>query len=398
MLILVRQTNGSKQLRTPLFAPCARPRGLEAHGVNGYHRIPFVKNDSREPSARHVKPASRTERERDMNETQWHPGAILGLSGSYWSACTLHAGVKLDVFTTLGDDRLPGDEIARKIGADEDAARRLLDALTAMNLLEKENGCYGNRSATRTYLSKDSPQYLGHMIMHHQHLVESWSRLDEAVRSGRPVRSSMAESDEWRESFLMGMFDNAMFMAPRLVASLDLSGRRHLLDLGGGPGTYAIHFCLDNPALRATVFDLPTTRPFAEKTIERFELNERIDFVAGDYVNEEIEGGYDVVFMSHVLHGEDPDTCRDMIRKAVKVLDPGGMVAIHDFFLNDTMDGPPFPALFSLNMLLGTEGGRSYSAGEIRGMLSEAGVSDLRRTPFRGPTDSGIITGTVDGG
>ena len=59
------------------------------------------------------------------------------------------------------------------------------------------------------------------------------------------------------------MFNLAMNLAPVLVPKIDLSNRRHLLDLGGGPGTYAIHFCLNNPQLKATVYDLPTTRPFA---------------------------------------------------------------------------------------------------------------------------------------
>jgi len=75
------------------------------------------------------------------------------------------------------------------------------------------------------------------MIMHHHHLVESWSQLDQAVRSGRPVRGRVSfEDDTKRESFLMGMFNNAMLIAPQLTKTIDLSGRRHFLDLGGGPG------------------------------------------------------------------------------------------------------------------------------------------------------------------
>ena len=80
-----------------------------------------------------------------------------------------------------------------------------------------------------------------------------WSQLDEAVRSGRPVRGRVSFEDEAkRESFLMGMFNNAMQIAPGLAKTIDLSGRRHFLDLGGGPGTYAIHFCLNHPQLKGT--------------------------------------------------------------------------------------------------------------------------------------------------
>ena len=84
-----------------------------------------------------------------------------------------------------------------------------------------------------------------------------------------------------------------------------------------------------------------------------------------------------------------------MIEKAVSVLKPEGMIIIHDFILNNTMDGPLFPALFSLNMFLATSGGQSYSEKQIIDMLDKARVRKIRRLPFKGPTESGIITGMV---
>jgi len=114
-----------------------------------------------------------------------------------------------------------------------------------------------------------------------------------------------------------------------------------------------------------------------------------------DYVKEGIEGKYDVAWLSHILHGEGQKDCQRIIEKTVSVLEPGGMIIVHDFILNNKMDGPLFPALFSLNMLLGTSDGQSYSEKQITGMLSEAGVKEIRRFPFQGPTDSGIIIGTV---
>ena len=331
-----------------------------------------------------------------MEKQQWNPGTLLQLSGQYWATCTLHAAVKLDVFTAIGDQQITAGDIAQKLNVNKEGAVRLLNALTAMNLLKKENDHFSNNRAGNTFLSKDSPGYIGHMITHHHHLVESWSKLDQAVKTGTPVRVRGSHtSSEWRESFLMGMFNIAMSMAPLLADTIDLSGRGHLLDLGGGPGTYAIHYCLKNPGLKATVYDLPTTRPFAEKTIERFDLTDRIDFMDGNYVEEDIEGTYDVAWLSHILHGEGDKDCQRIIQKAVLALEPGGMIIVHDFILNNTMDGPLFPALFSLNMFLGTSGGQSYSEKQITGMLAKAGVKEIRRLSFQGPTDSGIITGII---
>ena len=73
-----------------------------------------------------------------MPKKDWNPGEILEISGYYWKTCTLHAAVKLGIFTVLGDDKLSAAEMAEKMGADADAVERLLNALTGMELLEKE--------------------------------------------------------------------------------------------------------------------------------------------------------------------------------------------------------------------------------------------------------------------
>ena len=331
-----------------------------------------------------------------MAKREWHPGELLELSGYFWKTCTLHAAVKLDVFTLIGGKKLSGVKIAEKLDAAAQGVERLLNALVAMELLTKADDTYSNTPSSLELLSKNSAKYLGHIIMHHHHLVESWSQLDLSVKSGQPIRErSSFSKEEWRESFLMGMFNMAMSMAPLLVPRVDISSRRHLLDLGGGPGTYAIHFCRQNPQLKATVFDLPTTRPFAEKTIKRFDLSDRIDFVDGNYLEDEIKGSYDAAWLSHILHGEGPDGCQRIIQKTVAALEPGAIIIIHEFILNNSMDGPLFPALFSLNMMLGTDSGQAYSEQQLMDMLTAAGAKDIQRLPVQTPNDSSLITGIV---
>jgi len=331
-----------------------------------------------------------------METIEWNPGKLLEISGSYWKSCTLHAGVKLGIFTLLGDQPRTDHEMAEVLGGDLRGVTVLLNALSALGLLIKKGNTYANTVPSETFLKKDSPQYLGYMLMHHHHLMESWIKLDQGVLTGKPTRSRSGFNEAVaRESFLMGMFNMAMNLAPRIAPEIDLSGRKHLLDLGGGPGTYAIHFCLKNPALRATVYDLHTTRSFAEKTIGRFGLSSRIDFQEGNYLEGTVQGTFDVVWLSHILHGEGPEECQGMIQKSVSTLVPGGLILVHEFILNDEMDGPVFPAIFSLNMLLGTEKGRSYSDRQIREMLARAGVRELRRIPVQTPNDSGIIQGRI---
>lgn len=193
----------------------------------------------------------------------------------------------------------------------------------------------------------------------------------------------------------MGMFNIGMATAPRLSRELDLSGCKRLLDLGGGPGTFAIHFCLANPGLNASVYDLETTRPFAEKTIQKFNVSDRIDFLPGNYVEDDcIEADlFDAAWLSHILHGEGPEQAGQIIGKAVSVLKPGSKIFIHEFILNNNMDGPLFPALFSINMFLGTPSGQSYTERELTDMLKTHGVKNIQRLSFVGPTQSGILSG-----
>jgi SAM-dependent methyltransferase len=328
-----------------------------------------------------------------MDKQTWNPAELLQLSGGYWSACALHAGVKIDLFSHAGT----ASELAQATAGDERGVELLLNALTALGLMEKQGGRYAATPFAAEYLSRSSPRYLGYIIMHHHNLMAGWSRLDESVRSGAPFRGRVShDGDESeRESFEMGMFNLAMLIAPRIVSNVDLSGRRRLLDLGGGPGTYAIHFCQANPQLAATVYDLPTTRPFAEKTIASFGLGDRITFREGDFISDDVPGGFDAAWLSHILHGEGPEECAVILRRAATALEPGGMFMVQEFILDDSMDGPLFPALFSLNMLLGTPQGRSYSQRQLVEMMTAAGAKSIRRLELDLPNGAGVLAGIV---
>lgn len=330
------------------------------------------------------------------SQEPWTPATLLELSGGYWSTCALHAGVKLDLFTPLTGQVVNARTLAGIRGLDVRALAMLLDALTALKLLEKEVDVYGATPFAAEFLSRTSPNYLGHIILHHHHLMQGWSQVHRAVESGGPLGGGgHMEDAQVRESFLMGMFNLAMQLAPRIVPQIDLSGRRRLLDLGGGPGTYAVHFCLHNPHLEAVVYDLPSTRTFAEKTIERFGLSGRIVFKDGDYLTRGIEGTYDVAWLSHILHGESSTGCAVILEKAVSSLEKGGMIMVQEFILDDDRKGPLFPALFSLNMLLNTSGGKAYTQSELIGMLAAAGAVNVVRLPLELPNGAGVVVGEI---
>lgn len=330
-----------------------------------------------------------------MEQPDWNPAALLQLSGSYWATCALHAGVKLDLFSHLSARPRSAAELARELGLNERALQMLLGALAAMGLLQRQAESFVASGAAKRWLARDSVDYLGYMILHHHHLVPGWARLDEAVRTGAPVRDRVSHepTDQERESFLMGMFNLAMLSAPKVVPHIDLSRCSRLLDLGGGPGTWAIQFCLANPDLTAVIFDLPTTRPFAEQTVTRFGLADRIAFAAGDFTRDALPAGCDVAWLSQVLHGEAPEQAAAVVRRAAEALAPGGMLLVQEFVLDADRCGPEFPALFSLNMLIGTPAGQAYSEPELVAMMTRAGLVAVERLPLELPNGIGILRG-----
>ena len=320
-----------------------------------------------------------------LEKRTWKLPQLLELSGGYWSTCALHAGIKLGVFTPLAGEPLAAQELASRINCDSRGLSMLLNALTALELLDKQGETYVATPFAAEFLSRTSPSYMGHIIMHHHNLMPGWANLDKAVQSGAPIRerASHEDAEASRESFLMGMFNLATLIAPKIVQQIELSGRRRLLDLGGGPGTYAIHFCQQNPELSAVICDLPTTRSFAEQTVERFGLSGRISFLARDFESEELPAGFDVAWLSHILHGVGPQACAGILKKALSALEPGGMIMIQEFILDDTKDAPD---------------GQAYSESELIEMLAAAGVSDPRRLPMELPNGAGVIAGTVPAG
>lgn len=329
-------------------------------------------------------------------EKDWSIPELLSTSTAFWKGCTLQSAVRLGVFTAIDNDTLSLDEVADKMKADIRGTELLLNALAAMGLLIKDGNSYSNSGAALDFLSSTSEKYIGHIILHHHHILDGWAQLQDAVTSGRPVETRSYGEDIERQSFLMGMFNLAMGIAPGLTSQIDLTGRRHLLDLGGGPGTYAIHFCLANPDLSAVIYDRPTTEPFAMQTVEKFGLTNRISFAGGNFNSDPITiGPYDVAWLSHILHSNSPEECQGILHRTASAMEPGGLIMIHEFILDNSKDSPEFPALFSLNMLINNEGGRSYSEEELRIMLKNAGAKNIERHSFKGPNDSAIIYGIV---
>jgi SAM-dependent methyltransferase len=329
---------------------------------------------------------------------EWTVPELLHLSGSYWACCIVQAAVQLDLFSALADGPRTEEQLASRLGCDPRALRMLVTALIALNFLERRGEAVAASPGALAYLARTSPEYIGFIILHHAHIMPGWVKLAEAVRQGGPIRGESpvhTENEEEREAFLMGMFNVGRQQAGNIAKALNLKGRARLIDVGGGPGTYAVSFCRENPGLRATIFDLPTSEPVARGVVERYGLKDRIEFVGGDFLRDELPKGQDVAWLSQVLHGEGPENAARLVKNAAASLNPGGLLCIQEFVLDNDQSGPAHPAMFSLNMLVGTDSGQSYALGEIKAMLASAGAKDIRALDLDLPMGCRVLIGTV---
>ncbi len=282
----------------------------------------------------------------------------------------LQVANKLEVFAILSRGPLTAMEIAEHCESDPEMTEKLLIACTALGLTRFEGGKYRNSDLADLYLIRGKPFYQGNWIDHASDLWDEWSNLERWI--GGKKLSALKENGHRR--FIMAMHDIATGgEAEELATHVELSGKRLLFDVGGGPGTYSIILCKHNPQLRAVVFDLPETIPITLEVIEKFGMSERISTRVGDWNKDNFGQENDVVLMSNILHGPGSQA-RMKLKKAFKSMTNGGLLIIRDFILNESKTGPLSVALF--NIMVG-----AYSIKEITILIRESGfvnVSELK--------------------
>jgi len=297
-------------------------------------------------------------------------------------------GVELGVFEALGEDSLTSAEVASKIGTDPRATDRLMDALVTLGLLTKDGDAFANADDTREFLVRGKPGYAGGALGHIINLWHTWSTLTDAVRAGTSVYERKAEErPEQARSFMAAMHLFASENAPHVLSEIDLTKVKRVLDVGGGSGAYSIAFCKAQPDLQSTVSDLADIVPLTREYAAQAGFSDRISTLTGDFNVDRLPAGFDLVFMSQILHSNSRGENARLIKQAYNALDAGGQVVIQEFVVNEDRISPPGPVMFALNMLVATEAGDTFTEKEISTWLADAGFADIRRAdPETGTT------------
>lgn len=318
------------------------------------------------------------------------------LSGAYAESRILHSAVELNIFDTIGDKRMSAEDVAAKLHTDERATLIILNALTAMNLMKKKGDLFYLNDLSKKYLLSTSEACYAGMIRFESSMWNVWERLSKAIRTGKPVRTPdmyQTNKDE-TECFIMAMHHlvSARGDATYLAEKLNMDGINSLLDIGSGPGTYPVAIYKRHPNIAISIFDLPGTLDITRKVFEKEGIGSRIKLISGDYNNDPLPQGFDMVFLSNIIHSEDEETNRSLMKKIYCSLNPGGRVIIKDHIMDDSLTKPACGAIFSIYMLLTTKG-RDYGYHEVQKWLEDAGFIDITREDLPQPMSSSIVYG-----
>lgn len=310
----------------------------------------------------------------------------------------MFAAAHLGVFEALDGAILSAQELAVRFHCHPGALEQLLDASVALELLRKSGGLYSNTPAASIYLTRSSPDsLLGYVLYSESALYPLWGRLEDAVREGSNrwqqvfggqdnfFANQYSTADGLRV-FISGMHGFGQLSSPALIAAVDLSVFRKMVDLGGGSGHLAMEACRCYPELHAELFDLPSVCEVAREMIAAAGMANRIGAVPGDFFRDDLPAA-DLYSIGRILHDWEEPRIVQLLSKCFAALPPGGAVLIAERLLNEGKSGPLGAMLQSLNMLVATHG-RERTASEYKALLESVGFSGFEAKVTGCPLDA----------
>ncbi len=312
--------------------------------------------------------------------TSYGPEEVLRLASHFMESRILLSAAELDLFTLLNGSPLTAKQVADRLGADLRALTIVLDALSAMGLLIKQGEIYRCPISGSSILSAGALDSVLPMVLHAAHLWKRWTNLTDVVQGTLPSKdgNGPSRSPEELRAFIQAMHVIAAPRAQEIVAVANTGSAKALLDVGGASGTYTIAFLQAVPEMKATLFDKPEVIEMARERLGKAGMISRVTLAPGDFYRDELPSGHDLAFVSAIIHQNSPEQNLDLFNKVFRSLNRGGRILIRDHIMEPDRIHPKEGALFAVNMLLGTPGGRTYTFEEIKNGLSQAGFSGIR--------------------
>ncbi|XP_068602628.1 acetylserotonin O-methyltransferase [Brachionichthys hirsutus] len=339
-----------------------------------------------------------------------YPKKIMEYMEGFLISKVVSASCELGVFDVLlaAERPLSAEEISEAVGASLDGTQRLLAACAGLELLSTQqvNGrvLYGNTEQASVYLTRSSPSSLYESIHYSSRtLYLCWHYLTDAVREGKNQYErafghsakdpfdALYRSDEDMRKFILFMSSIWNICGKDVVTAFDLSPFKVICDIGGCSGALAKHCTSAYPECTVTIFDLPKVVHVAR---EHFltKADQRINFHEGNIIGDFFKDPLPVAnlyILARIIHDWTEQRCVELLSKVYKACETGGAVLLVEALLYDDGSGPLTAQLFSLNMLVQTEG-RERTPSQYAALLEAAGFSNIQHR-FTGKSYDAVL-------
>lgn len=331
--------------------------------------------------------------------TKLTPDSIMQLGMGFWGSKALLSAVERGLFTELAKEALDAKTLAERLGLHSRSARDFLDALVALQMLERKGDRYANTPETDLFLDQAKPSYLGGLLeMANARLYPFWGSLTEALRTGQPQNEVKqgegffvklySEPDRLRQ-FQASMTGLSLGAARAIAEKFPWHKFQTFIDIGAAQGGLPVQIALAHNHLSGGGFDLPTVGPIFEEYVESFGLSQRLRFYPGNFFTDPLPTA-DVLVMGHILHDWNLEEKRLLIAKAFDALPTNGALIVYEALIDDDRRQNAFGLLMSLNMLIETPGGFDYTGAGCSTWMREAGFRETRVEHLIGP-DSMVV-------
>ncbi len=270
-----------------------------------------------------------------LPKTTTDPDKLFALHFGLVRGQILTSAVDLGVFAHTVEPRT-SDEVSALLGTHPANTNLFLNALCSIGLLAKKDGSFFNTEVADDFLVDGKETFLGDYLKYAEaFLFKSADDMKAAIVNGPPSREQWDGGEEAQYNAAMLMKRIACSGLSQAVAISiaelpEFSRLKKMLDLGGGHGLDGIATVQMHPSMTGVVFDSPASVQAASEIIEEYEMEDRMAVLAGDYLDDVIGSGYDLILAKGTLNFAGPKL-EALVQKIFHALNEGGIfVSIHD--------------------------------------------------------------------
>lgn len=310
-------------------------------------------------------------------------------------AAVARAAVELDVFTLLARGHNTVESLAIATGCAPKGIRVLMDALTVLEMVDKQNGAYRLTPDSAVFLNRDSPEFMADSILftHSDFVQRAFQSFTEAVRIGGAAVDAEGTVGAGHPVWIQYARGMMALARPQARTVVELAPAAHrILDIATGHGLFGILLLQAHPEATCLAVDWENVLPSALENARAAGVDGRFQTLAGSAFEVDFGTGYDTVLLPNFLHHFQPAACVRLLRRLAEAMVPGGRLFIIAPIPNEDRVSPSAPAWFATMMLATTPSGDAYTESEYATLLREAGFGEPELHPVPGSARSVLVS------